>query len=581
MTTAQLFRRPLGLLALSLCLTLSVGVTFAQERAERDEPKTAVPPVPFDPSEIVNIWPGAAPDETGDRAEEYMLVERRRPFYQIANVSVPTLAVYLPEADKATGAAILVIPGGGLSRLAIEHEGYEIAKWLKENGIAAFMLKYRVPGEGRETRWKKGVQDAQRAMGIIRSRAAEWKIDATSVGAIGFSAGAEIGTRISLMNGEERIYDRVDAADDQPIRPQYMLNIYPGGLAGGGFGGRPIAMRPGIAEAIDEKTPPMFFTHAFSDASLNSIMMTLELKKKGVPAELHIFQDGAHGFGARESGSPLAAWSDLAIAWMDSLGFLDPYHVRSYAPAFTRANKSGGKLPRISQSNPSANLDDAYRSQARIVAMNGNKIGGYKGAMSGAGAQHRLRISDPVHCVLYAPNLLQGADNPTLTLKDLGPTVVETELGYVMGVDIATKIADDDEARLATHSVVAAFDIPASMGDRMNGAYSAVDFVAANCGDQTTIISGAQHHPDDFNPDDVAVTLTLDGKTVHESNGAATKGGQWANLKTLINQIIDKGHTIREGDLILSGSLGSAIPAKKGTYTADYGVLGNVSFEMK
>lgn len=581
MTTANHFRSPLRVLVLSLCLALAVGAAIAQERAEREEPKTAVPPIPFDPSEVIKIWPGAAPDETEDIGDEYMLVERRRPFYQIANVSVPTLAVYLPDAEISTGAAILVVPGGGLSRLAIEHEGYEISQWLIEHGIAAFVLKYRVPGVGRETRWKKGVQDAQRAIGIIRSRAAEWKIDPNGVGAIGFSAGAEIGTRLSLMNGEERLYNRVDAADDQPMRPAFMLNIYPGGLAGGGFRGRPIAMRSGIAEAINDKTPPMFFVHAFSDASLNSIMMTLELKKKHVPAELHIFQDGAHGFGAREGGSPLAVWPDLAISWMASLGFLDPPHVRTYPAAFTRASRSGAKLPRISQANPSTTLNEAFKSQARIVASTGGQIGGYKGAMSSVGAQKSFRISDPVHCVLYKTDLLQGADKPLLSLKDLGPTVVETELGYVMGVDIATRIADPDEARLATHSVVAAFDIPTDLSQRMSATYSAADSVAANCGNQTVIISGAQHHPDDFNPDDVAISLTLNGKTVHKSSGAVSKGGQWANLKTLINQIIDKGHTIHEGDLILSGSLGSPVAAKKGTYTADYGVLGTVSFEMK
>jgi 2-keto-4-pentenoate hydratase/acetyl esterase/lipase len=581
MTTAQRSRSSLRLLVLSLCLMLASGAAFAQERQEREEPKTPAPAVPFDPAEVIKIWPGAAPDETGDMGEEFMLVERRRPFYQITNVSVPTLAVYLPDAEEANGAAILVVPGGGLTRLAIEHEGYEVSQWLNDHGIAAFVLKYRVPGGSRETAWKKGVQDAQRAMGIIRSRAAEWNIDPNGVGAIGFSAGGEIGTRLSMMNGEERLYEKIDAADEQAIRPNFMLNIYPGGLAGGGFRGRPIAMREGYAEAIDENTPPMFFVHAFSDASLNSMMMTLELKKKRIPAELHIFQDGAHGFGARESGSPLAVWPDLAVSWMASLGYLDPPHVRAYPDAFISADHSGAKLPRISASNPSTTLNEAYKSQGRIVAKTDKEIGGYKGAMSSAGAQSRYRISAPVHCVLYKPNLLKGSDSPSLSLRELGPTVVETELGYVMGVDIASKIADADEARLATHSVVAAFDIPTSMGDRMDDAYSAADFVAANCGNQTNIITGASYHPDDFNLDELAVSLTLDGKTVHESNGGVTKGGQWSNLMTLINQIIDKGHTIHEGDLILSGSLGSPIPAKKGTYVAHYGVLGTVGFKME
>jgi acetyl esterase/lipase len=303
MITTCYSRSSLQILILSLCLA---GVASAALGQEREEPRAPVPPAPFSPDEVFNIWPGAAPDQTEDIGNKYMLVERRRPFYQITNVSVPTLAVYLPDADKANGAAILVLPGGGLTRLTVEHEGYEVAQWLNEIGITAFVLKYRVPDVSRETRWKKGVQDAQRAMSIIRSRADQWNVDPNGVGAIGFSAGGEIGTRLSLIADDERLYDKVDAADEQSIRPNFMLNIYPGGLAGGGFRGRPVAMREGIVESINANTPPMFFVHAFSDASLNSMMMALELKKKRIPAKLYIFQDGAHGFGARESGSPLA-----------------------------------------------------------------------------------------------------------------------------------------------------------------------------------------------------------------------------------------------------------------------------------
>ena len=578
MTSAYRSRSALCSLIVSLCLALSTGAALAQER---EEPKPPVPPAPFNPEEEFNICPGAAPDETEDRGSAYMLVERRRPFYQIANVSVPTLAVYLPDADKANGAAILVVPGGGLSRLAIEHEGYEVSQWLNELGIAAFVLKYRVPGVGRETRWKKGVQDAQRAMSIIRSRADEWNIDPNGIGAIGFSAGAEIGTRISLMTEDEKQYAKIDSIDDYPVRPNFMLNVYPGGLTSGGFRGREPAMREDIVSRLNDKTPPMFFVHGFSDASLNSIMMTLELKKKRIPAELHIFQDGARGFGARESGSPLAIWPELAESWMASLGYLDPPHVRSYPASFTAADESGATLPRISEAKSNTSLDEAYMAQRRIVELSPDEIGGYKGAISSAAAQVRNSISEPVHCVLFQPSLLQGSDNPSLSLADLGPTVVETELGYIMGVDISSKIADPDVARLASQAVVAAFDVPTNLGERMSGRYSATDFVASNCGNQTNIIVGSRFHPDDYNLDELEISLTLDGETIHETTGDVSKGGQWQNLMTLINQIIDKGHTIHEGDLILSGSLGSPIPAKAGTYTANYGDLGTVEFEIK
>jgi 2-keto-4-pentenoate hydratase/acetyl esterase/lipase len=558
-------------------LALAAGAAFSQERPE---PKTPVPPPPFAPNDTFNIWPGAAPDETGDRGPEYMLVERRRPFYQIADVSVPTLAVYLPDESKATGAAILVIPGGGLVRLAIEHEGYEVAKWLSDNGIAAFVLKYRVPGVGRGTAWKKGLQDAQRAMGIIRARAAEWNIDPNGVGAIGFSAGGEIGTRLSLF--DEKAYAKVDSNDDQPTRPAFMLNIYPGGLASGGFRGTPVSMREDIAAAIDEKTPPMFFVHAFDDASLNSMMMALELKKKHVPAEMHIFQDGAHGFGIRGGGLPLAVWPNLAMSWMKARGFLDPPAVRAYPDAFSKAvSSNSASLPLISDLNSKTTINEAFKAQGRIVADSKEEVGGFKGVFSTASAQKKYKINGPMHCTMFKPMIVQGADHPTINLADMGASVVETELGYIMGVDIASKIADPDEARLASQAVVAAIDAPIQFAAHVKGNYSAADFVAANCGNKANIIVGSRFHPDDYKLDDLKVTMSRNGETIHATTGAATKNGQWQNLMTLINQIIDQGHTVHEGDLIISGSLGAAMPAEPGKYVADYGALGKIEFDVK
>lgn len=563
-------------LLFTMLFALAAGAAWSQDRPE---PKAPVPPPPFAPEETFNIWPGAAPDEAEDRGSEYMLVERRRPFYQIANVSEPTLSVYLPDKDKATGAAVLVIPGGGLVRLAIEHEGYEVSKWFADHGIAAFMLKYRVPGVDRATFWKKGLQDAQRAIGIIRTRAAEWDIDPNGIGAIGFSAGGEIGTRLSLF--DEKAYPRVDANDDQPTRPAYMINIYPGGLASGGFRGRPAVMREDIAAAIDDKTPPMFFAHAFPDASLNSIMMTLEMKKKNVPAELHIFQSGAHGFGVRGGGLPLTQWPNLVLTWMKSLGFLDPAAVRAYPGAFSKAVSSNSNLPLISDLNAKTTIGEAFQAQKRLVADSKQEIGGYKGVFSTASAQKQYKLNSPMHCTMFKPMIVQGADHPTIQLNEMGASVVETELGYIMGVDIPTKIADPEEARLASQAVVAAIDAPIQFAAHVKGKYSAADFVAANCGNKANIIVGSQFHPDDYKLDELNITMSRDGKTIHTTTGAATKGGQWQNLMALINQIIDQGHVIHEGDLIISGSLGAAMPAEPGKYVADYGVLGKIEFDVK
>ena len=185
-----------------------------------------LPNVTYQPSETINLWPSIAPGETGNIGPERILPNRPRPFDQIDNVSVPTLAIFHPPADKRTGTGVLVIPGGGLDRLAIETEGYEVAQWLNEHGITAFMLKYRVPRRTPGPGWRVGVQDAQRAMGLIRAHAAEWKVDPDAIGAIGFSAGAEINVRLSVLHAEPRQYPRVDAADDLSSRPDFNIARY-------------------------------------------------------------------------------------------------------------------------------------------------------------------------------------------------------------------------------------------------------------------------------------------------------------------------------------------------------------------
>ncbi len=208
------------------------------------------------------------------------------------------------------------------------------------------------------------------------------------------------------------------------------------------------------------------------------------------------------------------------------------------------------------------------------------EVGGYKGAMSSPGAMASRRMSAPVNCVLDKDMIVKGSEVGAIDLADLGPAVVETELGYIMGVDIATHIADPEEARLASEAVVAALDVTTSMTARIPG-LSAVDFAAANCGSNAKIIIGERFHPDDHKVNELAISLSHNGRKVHDTNGGVSKGGQWVNLMTLINQIIDQGHTIRQGDLIISGVLGAPMPAEPGNYTADYGELGKVEFMLQ
>ncbi len=179
-----------------------------------------------EPTETWNVWPMSRPATLKSKAGNTFLENRPRPFYQVTDVSTPTVSVYRPDHDKQNGTAILVCPGGGLQRLAIEHEGYEVAQWLAGQGFTAFVLKYRVPAPA-----EIGLQDAQRALSVIRSQASKWNVDPNCIGCIGFSAGAEICAWLATHH-EDRQYAELDEHDKQSCRPDFAGLIYPGGLVG-------------------------------------------------------------------------------------------------------------------------------------------------------------------------------------------------------------------------------------------------------------------------------------------------------------------------------------------------------------
>ena len=216
------------------------------------------------PDEVLPLWPGAAPGVSQARGPEHKVEGRPRPFFQITDITSPALEVYLAPADKRNGTAILVCPGGGLQRLAYEHEGLEVAEWLNSAGWTACVLKYRVPAPA-----QTGLIDAQRAMGLIRAIADKWHIDPKSPGFIGFSAGGEIGAWL-ITHSKERAYEAVDGSDQQPCRPDFAGLIYSGGLLqAGGVGG----LKSGIATNLNRSLPPVFLAHAFDDASENSFRL--------------------------------------------------------------------------------------------------------------------------------------------------------------------------------------------------------------------------------------------------------------------------------------------------------------------
>ena len=248
--------------------------------------------------------------------EDKLIAGRR--IIKLGNVSTPQIAVYRPDADKDTGAAVLVCPGGGHHILAYDLEGTEVAEWLNVIGVTGIVLKYRVPFRDPEKRWRAAVQDAQRAMSLVRSRAHEWNIDPQRIGICGFSAGGETAGLTSLL--EARQYDAVDSNDDQPFRPDFALLIYPGGFADENNS----SLRDDIT--VPKNAPPMFFVHAFDDRVTvqHSLLLASALKAAGGSAELHLYATGGHGYGLRPTEEAVTRWPVRAGEWMKERGFLTP-----------------------------------------------------------------------------------------------------------------------------------------------------------------------------------------------------------------------------------------------------------------
>lgn len=244
----------------------------------------------------------------------------------VSNVSHPTITVFHPQGNN-TGAAILVFPGGGYNKLAIDLEGSEICQWLASKGITAVLLKYRVPASG--PHWDKdckcemdpvrplALEDAQRAMGLVRLRAEEWQIDPHRIGVMGFSAGGHLVADIST-NYRRRTYAISDTADRIDCRPDFGIALYPGHMTF--HATKPYMLNPGLP--VDAHTPPTFILQAGDDpvdTIQNSLVYYIALKKAGVPVEYHIYAEGGHAFGLQGNSSKTKDWDKLPIADWETL----------------------------------------------------------------------------------------------------------------------------------------------------------------------------------------------------------------------------------------------------------------------
>jgi acetyl esterase/lipase len=271
------------------------------------------------------LWPGRAPDETVVLPAEGYLHQpgdkpiAGRPVEILANVSDPTLTIYRPDPEKDTGAAVLVCPGGGYYILALDLEGTEVCAWLNSIGVTGVLLKYRVPRREGRAPHAAPLQDAQRALGLVRSRAREFGLDPQRLGVLGFSAGGHLSAILSNQP-DTRTYPRVDAADDTSCRPDFCLLIYPGYLNTPGHGDR---LAPEF-NPLSASVPPTFLTMAQDDdiGVENVLTYYLALKKARVPAELHVYAHGGHGYGLRRTEDAVTTWPDRAGVWLKSIGML-------------------------------------------------------------------------------------------------------------------------------------------------------------------------------------------------------------------------------------------------------------------
>jgi len=278
-----------------------------------------------EPAKVIDLWPGTAPGDKGEIGKEQDMTKpdeglvAGKAVIRLGNVAKPTVSVYPPPPEKNTGAAVMVCPGGGYHILALDLEGTEVCEWLNSIGVTAALLKYRVPKREGDDAHLFPLQDAQRALGLIRHRAKEWGIDPKRIGVLGFSAGGHLAASLS-NNYEQRRYPSVDEADNASCRADFLLLIYPAYL----FRSKE-STELADEMKVTEKTPPTFIAMAADDPVHveNAFYYGLALKKAGVPVEVHIYDKGGHGYGLRSrKDAPVTSWPDRATDWLRSRGLL-------------------------------------------------------------------------------------------------------------------------------------------------------------------------------------------------------------------------------------------------------------------
>jgi acetyl esterase/lipase len=273
---------------------------------------------------VVKLWPSGAPEKPGITIESEKRIDPKndKDVLRVTNVTEPTLTVYRPEPPNTpNGTAVLVCPGGGYGILAIEHEGTQVCEWLNSLGVTAVLLKYRVPIRDKTPGYEP-LQDAQRAIGILRRNALQWGINPKRIGILGFSAGGHLSV-MTALHPNERTYPSDPALDVPDATPDFLIPIYPAYLVAKED---PTSLLPSVN--VTPAAPPVCLVHAHDDngatSAAASALLYVEYKKLKLPAELHIFSTGGHGFGMRKTEKPVSQWPQRVGEWMRSMGYLEP-----------------------------------------------------------------------------------------------------------------------------------------------------------------------------------------------------------------------------------------------------------------
>ncbi len=292
-------------------------------------------PIVKSQSETIEIWQRNVPDSKP--ADNYnLIVDTSGDFWSTRHITHPTIDVFLTEKSKQPTSAVIICPGGGYWCLAYGHEGEDVAKWLNENGISAFVLKYRLPDEAiMENKAIAPLQDAQRAMRLVRQNAEKWNIAPDKIGVMGFSAGGHLASTLST-HYNDKVYE---FQGNISARPDFSLLIYPvismeedithlgsrNNLLGENPDGAMIEEYSN-EKHVDSNTPPAFLVHSLDDNTVpvqNSINYVLSLKISGVPGELHIYQQGGHGYGLGRTDNTESNWPDACLRWLKEMSFCE------------------------------------------------------------------------------------------------------------------------------------------------------------------------------------------------------------------------------------------------------------------